>query len=479
MKDFQYIALAEKFEFSINNGTYPIGSKLPSLRSIRQQLKISVGTILKAFALLEDKGLVAGKERSGFVVLRTSVSSVNLPKHGENNTLAQKIAIGKVLQEVSFPDSENKTYVSFFNAVLNPDLLPFNALRRSLQQASRDLTGHHLQYESAAGNIHLRAEIARRSFLWQGNLAADDIIVTNGALEALSLCLRAVTKTGDTVVVQSPIYHGILQTIESLDLKIIELSSCPVSGIDVQKLEEICTQQNISACLIISNFNNPNGITLNNEKKSAIAAFAERVQIPVIDDDIYGDLHFQAQHPTNIKSYDRHGWVMLCSSFSKSAAPGYRIGWCAAGRFTEQVTQLKAVTNVATASIIQSSLLQLLKTGAYDRHLRKLRPELHRLMLLTIQTIEKYFPADIRMSRPEGGLVLWIELPSHIDSFELQKKAIDQFVNFAPGPLFSNHGDYRNYIRISCNNVWNVKVENALKRLGSIIKSIELNHNGY
>ncbi|MBB6330322.1 DNA-binding transcriptional MocR family regulator [Chryseobacterium sediminis] len=472
MKDFQYIALADKFELSINNGTYPVGAKLPSLRSIRQQFKISVGTILKAFTLLEDKGLVAGKERSGFVVLRTSVSSVNLPKQAENNTLAQKIAIGKVLQEVSFPDSENKSYVSFFNAVLHPDLLPFNALRRSLQQASRDLTGQHLQYEPSAGNSLLRAEIARRSFLWQGNLVADDIVITNGALEAVSLCLRAVTKAADTVLVQSPIYHGILQTIESLDLKVIEFSGCPLTGINIQELEEICSSQTISACLLISNFNNPNGITLNNEQKSAIVAFAEKMQVPVIEDDIYGDLHFQAQRPTTIKSYDEHGWVMLCSSFSKSAAPGYRIGWCAAGRFTEQVIKLKAVTNVATASIVQSSLLQLLKTGAYDRHLRKLRPELHRLMLLTIQAIEKYFPPDIRMSRPEGGLVVWIELPAHIDAFELQKKAIDQFVNFAPGPLFSNHGDYRNYIRISCNNLWNVKVENALKRLGDIIKSM-------
>lgn len=471
MKDFQYIALADQFEISINNGTYPLGSKLPSLRSIREQLKVSVGTILKAFMVLEDKGLIVGKERSGFMVLRTSVSSIHLPQYVENKTFAQEVAIGKVLQEASFPDLENKSYVSFFNAVLSPDLLPFNALRRSLQQASRDLTGQHLQYESAAGNIHLRAEIAKRSFLWQGKLAVDDVIITNGALEAVSLCLRAVTKMGDTVIVQSPIYHGILQTIESLGLKIIELSGSPLAGINIEELEEICKSQKISACLLISNFNNPNGIMLSNEKKQAIAAFAERMKIPVIDDDIYGDLHFQAQRPTNIKSYDEEGWVMLCSSFSKSAAPGYRIGWCAAGRFTDQVVKLKAVTNVATASIVQLSLLQLLKTGAYDRHLRKLRPELHRLMLLTIQAVENYFPSDIRMSRPGGGLVLWIELPEYINAFELQQKAIDQFVNIAPGPLFSNNGDYIHYIRISCNNVWNTKVEEALKRLGRIIKS--------
>lgn len=472
MKDFQYIKLADQFEFLINSGTYPIGSKLPSLRNIHQQFSASVGTILKAFMLLTDKGLIAGKERSGFIVLRKSVSTISLPKTVQNETFAKEVAIGKVLQEVTFPDLANKSYVSFFNAVLDTELLPFNALRRSLQQASRDLTGQHLQYEFAAGNTLLRAEIAKRSFLWQGKLIVDDIVITNGALEAVSLCLRAVTKMGDTILVQSPIYHGILQTIESLNLKIVELPGDATGGINLNQLEEICGKQKISACVLISNFNNPNGIILSNEQKQALAAFAARMKIPVIDDDIYGDLHFQPQRPTNLKSYDEEGWVMLCSSFSKVVAPGYRIGWCAAGRFTEQVIKLKAVTNVATASIVQLSLLQLLKTGAYDRHLRKLRPEIHRLMLLTMQAVEQYFPADISMSQPTGGLVLWVELPNKINAFELQKLALEQFVNVAPGPLFSSNGDYINYIRISCNNIWSAKVEEALKRLGNIVKSL-------
>ncbi|WP_316805625.1 PLP-dependent aminotransferase family protein [Pedobacter nototheniae] len=472
MKDFQYVILADKFEQLINNNTYSIGSKLPSLRYIHLQFKVSVGTILKAFTLLVDKGLIASKERSGFIVLRKTVLKVSLPQVQENKTFARAVTIGKVLQEATYPDSANKNYVSFFNAVLDTELLPFNALRRSLQQASRDLTGQHLQYEFAAGNVLLRTEIAKRSFLWHGKLSADDVVITNGALEAVSLCLRAVTKMGDTVVVQSPIYHGILQTIESLGLKIIELSGDASSGICLNKLEEVCNQQKISACLLTSNFNNPNGIILNEEKKRAIAAFAGRAKMPVIDDDIYGDLHFEPQRPDNLKSYDTDGWVMLCASFSKVVAPGYRIGWCAAGRFTEQVTKLKAVTNVATASIVQLSLLQLLKTGAYDRHLRKLRPEIHRLMLRTTQAVEQYFPSAIRMSQPTGGLVLWVELPNHINAFKLQKIAMEQFINVAPGPLFSSNGNYANYIRISCNNIWNVKVENALKRLGDIVKGL-------
>jgi DNA-binding transcriptional MocR family regulator len=209
---------------------------------------------------------------------------------------------------------------------------------------------------------------------------------------------------------------------------------------------------------------------LSDQKKQDLAAFARRKKIPVIDDDIYGDLHFDTERPSNIKSYDEDGWVMLCSSFSKSVAPGYRIGWCAPGRFTEKVIRLKAVTNVATASVVQLSLLQLLNTGAYDRHLRRLRPELHKLMLLTLQAIEQHFPSETRVSRPKGGLVLWIELPEGVDAVVLHQKAIAEYIQIAPGTLFSNSGDYTNYIRMSCSNLWSKRIEQAIRQLGKMIK---------
>lgn len=472
MSTFQYITIATKLEALINNDTYPIGEKLPSLRTVHLQYNVSIGTVLKAFILLEDKGLITGKERSGYIVLRKSITAAALPQSIKRASAQQIVTVNQTLQKVMYPDSDHKAYVSFFNAVPDTSLLPFNAIRRSLQQASRDLTGAHLLYEQANGNALLRQEIAKRSFHWNGKLAADDVVITNGALEAVSLCLRAVTKMGDTVVVETPFYHGILQSIAALGLKIIELPGDTSTGINLQQLAQVCSTYKVAACVLISNFNNPNGVMLSDEKKQAIASFANRNKLPVIDDDIYGDLHFDVQRPSNLKTYDTNGWVLLCSSFSKSVAPGYRIGWCAAGRFTEQVIKLKAITNVATTSVVQLSLLELLTTGAYDRHLRKLRPALHRLVLLTSQAIEKHFPPGTRISRPRGGIVLWIELPKAINAFVLQRSALAKQINIAPGPLFSNKGDYTNYIRISCNNVWSNKIENALKKLGGIVSSL-------
>jgi DNA-binding transcriptional MocR family regulator len=469
MKAFQYLAIAAELEQQINKGMYPIGSKLPSLRLTSERFRVSVGTVLKSLMLLVDNGLVAGKERSGYIVLRKSVTAAALPRSSKTVPAAGAVRLNRSLNDIAAVPAGNRAAVSFFNAVPDAALLPLNAIRRSLQLASRDLTSAHLLYEQTAGNPLLRTAIAARAFRWRGMLSPDDVVITNGALEAVGLCLRAVTEKGDTIVVETPFYYGILQTIAAMGLKIIELPGDSLTGIDVAQLEQVCGQHRIAACVLISNFNNPNGTMLSDKKKQAIAAFANRMKIPVIDDDIYGDLHFDAERPSNIKSYDKDGWVMLCSSFSKSVAPGYRIGWCAPGRFTEQVVQLKAVTNVATTSIVQLSLLQLLKTGAYDRHLRKLRPELHRIVLLTLQAIEKYFPKGTRVSRPGGGLVLWVELPKGINAAAVQRAAAGKQIQIAPGVLFSNRGDYTNYLRISCSNLWVKKTEQALRRLADII----------
>lgn len=470
MKEFQYITIADELEKLINEGVYPVGQKLPSLRLISSRFQVSIGTVLKAFVLLIDKGLILGRERSGYVVLRKSRPDIDLPESSKTISAATEVRLGPVLHQISREAQAHTSFVSFFNAVLDVGLLPLNAIRRSLQQASRDLTGAHLLYEQANGNPLLRQEIAGRSFRWNGALKAEEVVITNGALEAVSLCLRAVAEKGDTIVLETPFYYGILQTIEALGLKIVELPGDTLSGINLDQLEQVCKEHRVAACVLISNFNNPNGAMLSDQKKRDIAAFAKRKKIPVIDDDIYGDLHFDTERPANIKSYDTDGWVMLCASFSKSVAPGYRIGWCAPGRFTEKVIRLKAVTNVATASVVQLSLLQLLNTGAYDRHLRRLRPELHKLMLLTLQAIAAHFPPETKVSRPKGGLVLWIELPKGVDALVLHQKAIAEHIQIAPGTLFSNRGDYTNYIRMSYSNLWSKRIEQAIQKLGKMIK---------
>jgi DNA-binding transcriptional MocR family regulator len=459
--------IADKIEVYINRETYRPGDKLPSLRMIRQQHRVSIGTALEAYLSLCDKGLVISREKSGYFVARKSSAINELPKSITTVISKQKVNINRTLEKVTH-ENQGNIFISFFNAVPVLDMLPFNAIRRSLQNASRNLQGSHILYESTKGNEKLRELIAKRSFHWNGNLNGEDIIITNGTLEAINICLRAVTRPGETVIVETPCYYGILQCIEQLDLKVIELPGDSEHGIDLKQLENIAKKFKVAACLFVSNFNNPNGVKLAESKKQAIAAFANRTRTPVIDDDIYGDLYFGKNRPGNIKTYDTNGWVLLCSSFSKTLVPGYRMGWCAPGRFTEKVKKIKAATNVSTSSIAQQSLIELLNTGSYDRHLRRMRNALQKQMLLTVQMIEDCFPKGTKLSRPEGGFVIWIEFPKKINAFSFQIKALEQNIDIAPGPIFSSRGDYKNYIRISFHNPWNEKVKKALQKLGSL-----------
>lgn len=467
MEKLLFVQIADRIESFINASTFRIGDKLPSLRTISLDQGVSIGTALQAYIHLIDKGLVTPKEKTGYFVARKSAQLLDLPRPAAATVSTHDVKVSAVLKKAAVA-AYNRKFVSFFSAVPLPGMLPLNAIRRSLQQSSRDLQAGYLGYESTLGNTQLRELIAKRSFKWNRTLGSDDIIITNGTLEAINLCLRAVTKRGDTVLVETPCYYAILQCLEHLGLKVIELPSDSVHGIDVSRMETISRKSNVSACLFVSNFNNPNGVALTEGKKKAIAAFANKTKTPVIDDDVYGELYFGESRPGNIKTYDTDGWVMLCSSFSKTIVPGHRVGWCAPGRFMSQISKLKATLNISTAGIVQESVVQLLSTGTYDRHLRKMRAELGRQLSLTSQAIEDHFPPGTKLSRPTGGYVLWVELPSSVDAFKLQKLALDHHINFAPGPIFSSKGDYRNYIRISCNNSWTPAIDKALKKLGEL-----------
>lgn len=467
MENLLSVQIADKIEDLINKGTYDVGARLPSLRSIHLQHGVSIGTALQAYFHLVDKGLVASREKSGYFVQRTSTPGHDVPGAAEATDSERSVRITEKLQQATL-SGQSKRHVSLFDAVPLAGMLPLKSIARSLHKAAREPLASYINYETTQGNAALQELIARRSLWWNGKLSREDIIITNGALESINLCLRAVTESNDTVLVETPCYYGILQCLELLNLKVIEVPSDSTWGINIEQIESIAQKHKVKACIFVSNFNNPNGVALSSGKKKAIAEFANRSRIAVIDDDIYGDLYFGKNRPDNIKTYDTNGWVMLCSSFSKAIAPGYRLGWCAPGRFADKVKKLKSVTNISTASIVQHSMIDLLHSGVYDRHLRNMRVVLHRQVLQTSQLITDHFPKNTRISRPSGGFVLWIELPKKIDAFRLQQHAFKNGINFAPGPLFSSRGAYKNYIRISCNNQINKRIENAIKKLGDI-----------
>jgi len=470
MKEPAYISFANKLAKMIDEGTFKQGEKLPSLRSLHEKKGLSIGTILQSFNYLIDKGIVISREKSGYYVNDNFTKRLPLPQVLPISLSERSVHIDQLLQKIPV-DRTSKTFVSFANALPDNRLLPFNSIKRAIQQTSRDVSGSYLGLESRNGNKLLCEEIAKRSMHWKGSVHANEIIITNGATEAILCCVKAVTQPGDTVLVQEPCFFGIMQILECLGLKVATIPSHPETGISAENVNEACKRLAIKACIFVSNFNNPDGASISTEQKKQIAELAHTLHIPIIEDDIYGDLFFKGGRPDTIKTYDREGWIMYCSSFTKTLVPGFRIGWAAAGRFAYDVARIKSMLNHSTSNFSQRVILELLTTGVLERHLQKFRLEMQKNQNRFVAIIENHFPRGTKVTQPDGGIYLWVELPTVVDTSDFLEKAFEHDISYAPGEIFSSKSGYKNYIRLSYSKLWEDKVEKALIKLGKLLNA--------
>lgn len=469
--DHKYMEVADRIESMIENGVLKVGDRLLSVRALSKEQGISLSTSFQAYYNLESKGLIEARPQSGYYVKFTPKSFPELPTISEPPKDAVEVTVDDVINSV-YRKLHITGLTNFSLAVPAIDLLPSAKLNKSLLHVIRDSPSSCLNYEELQGNPDLRKQIARQAFNWGGTLKADDIVVTAGCMEAIALCLKAVTKRGDAVAIESPTYFAFFQVMESLGLKVVEIPTNPVEGVDLNFLEDAIRKFNIKACLLVPNFNNPMGTRMSDENKKRLVTMMARQEIPIIEDDIYGELYFGKTRPRTCKSYDKKGLVLHCASFSKSLAPGYRIGWAIPGRFKEQFVRLKRMHTVSTNTVTQAALAHFLSVGRYELHLRHLRKSLHTQMLRYAQSISEHFPSDMRMTRPHGGFALWIELNKNVNAFKLHKRAIKNNIGFAPGQMFSSSMRFENCLRISCGDPWTDKIEDAIKVLGRMAKEM-------
>jgi DNA-binding transcriptional MocR family regulator len=321
----------------------------------------------------------------------------------------------------------------------------------------------------SAGDINLRRQIALRYMIDGLHVTTDDIVVTNGALEALNLCLMAVTRPGDTVLIESPTFYAALQSIERIGLRAVAIPSHPKDGIDLAAMERAIQQHQPKACWLMTNFQNPLGSLLSDEKKQALVALITQYQIPLIEDDVYSELYFGEKRPIPAKAFDTEGLVMHCSSFSKCLAPGYRVGWVVPGRYTKAVARLKLTTTISASVPAQVAIAKYLQKGGYDKHLRNLRHTLLVNQIKFVEAIERYFPEGTCLTLPQGGYFLWVKLPDEINALELHKLALNNGISIAPGLIFSAQKHFTHYIRLNYGHIWDARIEAALSTLGTLV----------
>lgn len=472
-EDHLYMQVADGLEKMISEDVLKIGDKLPSVRVLSDEYGISMGTAFQAYYHLEGKGLIESRPKSGYYVRFNQRRFRELPGIIQPNVLSHEVSVKEMIASIySDIAVNNDKVINFALAVPDIALLPAAKINKSVTQVLRHHKDHCISYEHTQGNAELRKQIAKLAFNWGGKVQAGEVLVTSGCLEAMTLCLRAVTQPGDTVAVESPNYFGVFQAIESMGLKVVEISSSPVSGLDLDCLQQAIKKYTIKACVVIPNFNNPLGGCMPDEEKEKLVSIVSRNNIPLIEDDIYGELYFGKKRPRTCKYYDTRGLVMYCSSLSKSLAPGYRIGWVLPGKFIEQVKQIKRINNISSPTLTQAAIAHYLQHGRYEYHLKSMRRALFTQCLRYQQAIIDYFPEDTKVSRPSGGFVLWVQLNRKINTFKLRIEAMKHDISVVPGKIFSGSGNYNNCIRISFGKPWDDNADYGLQMLGKIIKKM-------
>jgi DNA-binding transcriptional MocR family regulator len=464
-----YVELADSLQQLVEQGTLRPGHRVPSVRRMALQRDVSISTVLQAYTVLENRGYLEARPQSGYYVRPRLPLNIPEPRMAKPMAKPSYVGVNDLTAEV-LSHSVDPSFISLGAACPAPSLFPVKKLARVLGSAARNDPSLLGRYSMNWAYEPLTREIARRYLQAGAALAHDELVVTVGCTEALNLALRAVTKPGDTVAVETPAYFGILEMIQSLNLRVLEIPTDSREGLCLDAFRDAVRQNEVKALFVMPSFLNPLGSCMPDAKKEKLYELLCEFDIPAIEDDIYGDLHFSERRPKPLKAWDRDGRVLLCSSFCKTLAPSLRVGWIAPGRYMERVKRLKFTNSLGTPVILQKTVSDFLRDGGYDHHLRSIRRAYQNQLHLFSQAILRHFPVGTRLSRPQGGFVLWLELPAKVDTLKLYADALKHRITIAPGAMFSVKERYRNSLRFNCGIPWSDTLAQAVATVGNLAK---------
>lgn len=464
--------LANTIKSQIEQNIWLSGEKIPSIRAACQRYKLSIETVLQAYQQLEDQGYVRSKPKSGYFVLprRNELTSENSI---QKVIKPYPVKISDLLYDV-LQRAKDPSIIPFSSAFPDPALFPHQALSRSLANASRQMLGNSMLTNLPPGSKTLRRQIAQRYQVSGLNVLPDDIVITSGAMEALNLCLQSCTEPGDLVAIEYPAFYGVLQVIERLNLTAVEIPTDPENGIDLDVLESVFVSMDIKACWFMTESQNPVGYSMSNHRKKRLAELVNQHKITMIEDDVYRELYAGNQSSLPAKAYDKEGSIMLCGSFSKSLSPGFRIGWVVAGNHALKIQRLQHFSTLSSSIPIQLGLSHYLTFYSFDNHLKKLRKILNDRKKNHIDLLQTSFPASVIIHRNKGGYFIWIELPDSICVETLYEQALEHNISIAPGIIFSSDKRFSHHIRLNCSYACDEKIEKAIKTLGTLIRTMEV-----
>jgi DNA-binding transcriptional MocR family regulator len=460
----KYLQIAQKLIADIESAHLAMNEKLPSLRAIMTLHDVSMTTAIACYRHMEKIGYAIAEDKKGFFVQRpySAKYTSTFPqfKSSITNVHARRLE--------SFTDI---SIDSLATAKLDTRLIDNAIITRSIQAATKK-SNFTLNYENPQGNSQLRSQLSNH-FNQQGFIShPDELVITNGCLDAVVSALEIVSKPGDVIIVSSPCYSGLLDILSLLERAIIEIPSTE-EGIDLEQLCHVVEHKKVAACILTANHQNPTGHSINNEQKKLIAQLAAKYELPIIEDDVFRELAHQKNIPLPIKYYDDAGWVLWCSSFSKTLAPGLRLGWCKPGRFLEKYVKLRKIKTLGVNQPIQAAMTDYLEKGHYSRHLKKINKELSLHSRAYIEFLERHLPKNSKIYLPKGGLTLWICLPG-VDTRKLSLTLTKKEVYTQHGSSFSTTDLYQDCLRLNIGLIPDDRLFTQLEVISKTINDIVL-----
>ena len=461
-----YRCVADRILALVESGTYKPGDRLPSIRELSRQMRVSVNTVKTAYDTLEADRVVEPRPQSGYYVRRLLPEIPAEPTIDLGQLVPTEATTGEIAAQIHL-DIGRPDIVQLGAAIPSPEALPSVTLARLLAREVQTHPFESISYRVPPGELRLREQIAKYLVECGCLVSPEEVVITTGCQEAIMLALLSLCSPGDTVAIESPAYFSFIQQLERLKLNGIEVPTTQSEGMSLEALQYALEHERVKACLLTANFSNPNGSLMPEANKRRLVALLAEHGVPLIEDDIYGDLYYGSERPRAVKAFDEAGEVLLCSSFSKTLCPGYRVGWIVSGRYQRRIEQTKMTLSIATSAPGQMALAAYLETGSYVRHLRTIRRLYASNVATVADAVGRHFPEGTCVTRPKGGLVLWIELPPPFDSIRLYEEARKRGISIAPGPIFSLTGKYENAVRINA-AMWSPEIERAIEVLGEL-----------
>lgn len=465
----RYERVANLVQAQIASGVLRPRDRIPSIRSMSRGAGVSVSTVVQAYVHLEKLGIIESRPQSGFFVRSRSAEQLPAARDSRGRGVSRPRGVARDVIDAVLDAFLDKDVVPLGCAVPDPELYPNRRVNSLIREVLRDMPMHAGLSIIPPGDANLRREIARRYATFGAPTPLEDVVITSGAVDAVTLALSVTCKPGDVVLVEAPTYYGLLQVIEHLRLRVLEVPNHAESGIDVDAVRLAVRTTHLGAALLVPNFNNPVGSRTPDDAKREIVRLLTEKGVPIIEDDVTGDLPLAGERPRPLRAFDDSGLVITCGSASKTVALGFRVGWAISGGFSHALKRAKFFSSVAAPTLPQIVMARYFASGGYERHLRNVRQKFASNIQAFLESVATCFPKGTRVARPAGGSLLWLELPAQVDGTEVFRSALAKGVGVMPGVIFSATGRFRNYIRLNCGVEWSPRIATAMEKLGRIV----------